>query len=151
MFTTQIIGLHKSVNTYYNSTVEYISDSFYFFLEKKSMTKKKGGKTKESKGNKVEVNPDESDPLILFKHYNKHCSIIGIPVSEAIKAALLSDSPNVHCQLLLGPKEKNKSSTNIGDGDCRALMHAILGNEENDSFKYTYSIGRHKNLEYKRV
>ena len=32
--------------------------SLLFSIEKKLMTKKKGGKTKDSKGNKVEVNPD---------------------------------------------------------------------------------------------
>jgi len=103
------------------------------------------GNTKKDSDKEV---TSESDPFLLFKHYCKQCEAVGIGTNDAIKKALChNESPTYQSQLLLGPA--GADSPTIGDGGCRALVSAILGECEhhgphdttnpsgNSEYKYT--------------
>lgn len=102
------------------------------------MTKSK--KEKSKKKTDKETGP-ESDPTLLFRKYSKQCESIGIEVNETIKKALCqNENPNSVTQLLLGPGDSDASLPLIGDGCCRALFSAILGEcSDQDAGKYQYT------------
>lgn len=90
----------------------------------------------------------ESDPFLLFKHYCKQCEAVGIDTNDAIKKALCqNESPNHQSQLLLGPADADSPA--IGDGGCRALVSAILGECEHHMKGPNDTTNPNGNSEYK--